>query len=295
LTDNSTGCREAEEVGYVETLDELSDLMTDGVSVAFMRFLPHDIAAASALPPAPSAPPPAPGASHTRDAAPDSEEVAVGEELREALQLPAHDGGSGGAGEAVVIAAVAGMGAGWNCSCRDTRHGWAFIERLVRCCNPPPAAAFGLSQAAQQLSLAGQHAARHARAPEAVPPAWRQVGGAPGRGQEDQERGTRRRRVFAAEALERVAAIDLDRLVRFLSMLRLRRPRVLVTSADVPPHVAHLLAGTDCRVLSAPRHALLQRATLARLEHDVLDALAAGEGAADQDAPAAQVGSECGK
>jgi len=125
-------------VAYKHTLHAISDHITDGVPGLYIRFLPHDIAAAAGLldsePPEtargeaagePPRPPP------ERDTPPTAE-VDVAWELREALALEEHaEVGEeaeveGSRERVVVLRGVGGFGvrsAGLNCSCDDTRYG----------------------------------------------------------------------------------------------------------------------------------------------------------------------------
>ena len=254
-------------VGFLDTVDKISDLITDGFPATYMRFLPSDVAAALDLQPAHDtryAPPPNAhaGAGHALE---HEEEVAVGEELREALYLQAQFGGQGAARErgvgVKVLQAFRGFDAGWNCSCGDTRHGWAFVQRRVECCDASPQPAFRLSQGAQQLALAEKHSET------------RQVRRAAASSSSPQDLPGERPKVYAAEALERLAVLDMDRLVRFLCMVRLRRPVLMITTSEVQQHVARLLVGDECQVLAVPRHTLLHRATLQQLENAAVDVL----------------------
>jgi len=91
--------------------------------------------------------------------------------------------------------------------------------------------------------------------------------------------------VYSMDAVERQAVADGDALVRFLCMLRLRRPAVLVVAADLAAGLRQVLVGDECVVLTAGREAVLEIETLDRLEQGVLDALAAthhGQGRMEQ-------------
>jgi hypothetical protein len=126
-------------VAYKQTLEAISDHITDGVPGLYIRFLPHDIAAAAGLldseaaetaageagGEAPPRPPP------ERDTSPTAD-VNVAWELREALALEeqAEVGEQaevdGSRERVVVLRGVGGFGvrsAGLNCSCADTRYG----------------------------------------------------------------------------------------------------------------------------------------------------------------------------
>jgi hypothetical protein len=126
-------------VAYTQTLEAISDHITDGVPGLYIRFLPHDIAAAAGLLDSAAAetddgeagaePPPRPPPE--RDTTPTAA-VDVAWELREALALEEHaEVGEqaevdGSRERVVVLRGVGGFGvrsAGLNCSCSDTRYG----------------------------------------------------------------------------------------------------------------------------------------------------------------------------
>ena len=227
-----------------ETLDALSDALTEGVSGSFVRWLPADVAAAVLQ----HHPCPLHAHRHLPDAcASGGHAEAVALELHEALQQDESEMEG-----AVVMRGLAGAEGGWNCSCRDTRRGWADVEKRRECCGRRGQTGFRVSQG-QQLARLLANASR--------PGLWRSV--------------------YSAEAVERTAVSDLDRLARFLSMLRQRRPVLLITSADVPADVAALVVGPDSQVLTAPRDEVLLPATLHRLEHAALAALASTPASAD--------------
>jgi hypothetical protein len=225
-------------VGPVSTLDALSDALTDGVGGSFVRWQADDVFAAVL---APDVCLHQPGGSDLFPRACRGLSEAVVQELREALELD--DAVLPGA---VILKGLAGINwAGWNCSCEDTRLGWAHVERRRECCGGQGESGFRVSQGHELHRLL-----RDASSPRL----WNTV--------------------YAAEALERVAVNDDDRLVRFLSMLRLRRPVLLITSSDVPSDVSALVVGPDCQVLTAPRNQVLLPHTLDRLQDAALAALA---------------------
>jgi hypothetical protein len=224
-------------VGPASTLHALSDALTDGVAGSFVRWQADDVFAAVLAPDACfhhlRGPDPLPRACRGLS-------EAVVQELREALELD--DAEMDGA---VIFKGLAGINwAGWNCSCEDTRLGWAHVERRRDCCAPQAESAFRVSQG---------HALHRLLRDASSPRLWHTV--------------------YAAEAVERVAVTDSDGLVRFLSMLRQRRPVLLITSADVASDVAALVVGPDCQVLTAARSEVLMPHTLDRLQDAALAAL----------------------
>ena len=253
-------------VGYMETLDAISDLITDGVAGAFVRFMPHDVVlVATTTRHSNASHMPGKNAEETYEFGSSGAAGGlsrVSKEVVSALSLLSHSVFD----KAVVLKGLSGFEPAWNCSCQDTRYGWAHVHRGAHCCQTPGGGLFkgeGLNGGGFKVSQGReQECLLRLLQPPAPPPTRRPV------------LAERASHVwYAAEALELAAVHDLDRLVRFLCMVRVRAPVLLITSSDVPEHIASLLAGPDCKVLTAPRHKVVESATLDWLEAGALDLL----------------------
>ena len=93
-------------VGAAQTLDAISDLITDGRAGFFIRFLPCDVALAL-------------GGDGDGGGAEGGAGGWAARQMRAALALTSEHVG----GEGVVLKALPGFDGGWNCSCGDTRSG----------------------------------------------------------------------------------------------------------------------------------------------------------------------------